>query len=59
MKCSIQLGFALFNETFHPSPHENICTIALININYLYNGGYATVHKRKCEIYAEKKYENT
>ena len=36
MKCSIQLGFALLNGTFHLSPHENICTIALINIHYLY-----------------------
>ena len=32
MKCSIQLGFALLNETFHLSPHENICSIAFINI---------------------------
>ena len=37
MKCSIQLGFASLNGTFHLSPHENICTIALINIHYLYN----------------------
>ena len=36
MKCSIQLGFASLNGTFHLSPHENICTIALINIHYLY-----------------------
>ena len=33
---SIQLGFALLNRTFHLSPHENICTIGLINIHYLY-----------------------
>ena len=39
MKCSIQLGFASLNGTFHLSPHENICTIALINIHYLYNEG--------------------
>ena len=25
------------NSTFHLSPHENILTIALINIHYLYN----------------------
>ena len=25
------------NGTFHLPPHENICTIALINIHYLYN----------------------
>ena len=31
------LGFALFNETVNLSPYENICTIALINIYYLYN----------------------
>ena len=37
MKCSIQLGFASMNGTFHLSPHENICTIALIYIHYLYN----------------------
>ena len=36
MKCSIQLCFASLNGTFHLSPHENICTIALINIHYLY-----------------------
>ena len=28
MKCSIQLGFATLNRTFHLIPHENICTIA-------------------------------
>ena len=37
MKCTIQLGFTSLNGTFHLSPHENICTIALINIHYLYN----------------------
>ena len=36
MKCTIHLGFASLNGTFHLSPHENICTIALINIHYLY-----------------------
>ena len=30
-------GFASLNRTFHLSPHENICTIALITIHYLYN----------------------
>ena len=39
MKCTIQLGFASLNGTFHLSPHENICTIALINIHYLYTVG--------------------
>ena len=29
--------FASLNGTFHLSPHENILTIALINIHYLYN----------------------
>ena len=33
-ECTIQLGFASLNGTFHL---ENICTIALINIHYLYN----------------------
>ena len=28
---------ASLNGTFHLSPHENILTIALINIHYLYN----------------------
>ena len=32
-----QLGFASLNRTFHLSPHENICTIALKTIHYLYN----------------------
>ena len=36
MKCSIQLDFASLNRTFHLLPHENICTIALITIHYLY-----------------------
>ena len=36
MKCSIQLSFASLNRTFHLSPHENNCTIALITIHYLY-----------------------
>ena len=34
---SIQLGFTSLNRTFHLSPHENICTITLITIHYLYN----------------------
>ena len=28
---------ASLNGTFHLSPHDNILTIALINIHYLYN----------------------
>ena len=36
MECSIQRGKAELNRTFHLSPHENICTIALITIHYLY-----------------------
>ena len=31
---------ALLNGTFHFSPHENICTIALLNIQYLCNMKY-------------------
>ena len=30
------IPFASLNGTFHLSPHENICTIALIKIHYLY-----------------------
>ena len=30
-------GFASLNRTFHLSPHENSCTIALITIHYLHN----------------------
>ena len=37
MKCSIQLGFASLNRTFHLSPHEDIYAIALITIHYLCN----------------------
>jgi hypothetical protein len=38
MECSIQLGCRLVEwTTFHLSPHENILTIALINIHYLHN----------------------
>ena len=48
MKCSIQLGYASLNGTFHLSPHENICTIALINIHYLYNS--FPDWKRTCDI---------
>ena len=36
MKCTVQLGFVSLNGTYHLSPHENICTIPLINIHYLY-----------------------
>ena len=30
-------AIASLNRAFHLSPHENILTIALINIHYLYN----------------------
>ena len=33
---STRLRLLEWNGTFHLSPHENICTIALINIHYLY-----------------------
>ena len=36
-------AFASLNGTFHLSPHENICTIALINIHYLYTNHFDTV----------------
>ena len=47
MKCSIQLGFASLNRTFLLSPHENICTIALITIHYLYTIqlGFASLNR--------------
>ena len=35
-KWSIQLRFASLKGTFHLSPNENICTIALITIHYLW-----------------------
>ena len=35
-----ELGFDSLNGTFHLSPHEKICTIALINIPYLYTRTY-------------------
>ena len=35
MKFWIVLGFASLNKTSQLSPHENICTIALIIIPYL------------------------
>ena len=38
-----------FNLEFHLSPHENICTIALINIYYLYN-----IAQRACDVMYEK-----
>ena len=34
---SFNSAVASLNGTFHLSPHENILTIALINIHYLYN----------------------
>ena len=37
-------GFASLNRTFHLSPHENICTIALITIHYLYNNACKYIH---------------
>ena len=44
----------LFNRTFHLSPHENILTIALINIHYLYINTcysfYYTVHGQTLHI---------
>ena len=43
MECSNQRGFASLIGTFHLSPHENILTIALINIHYL----YTVVHHQK------------
>ena len=36
MNVGLVACFASLNRTFNLSPHENICTIALINIHYLY-----------------------
>ena len=35
---------ASLNGTFHLSPHENILTIALINIHYLYNNVFTDAY---------------
>ena len=35
-KVPLNLAYASFKGTFHLSTHENILTIALINIHYLY-----------------------
>jgi hypothetical protein len=47
---------ASLNGTFHLSPHENILTIALINIHYLYNIGpfYLFASKYMTSTYNEK-----
>ena len=34
---AIFIRWEMNTNTFHPSPHENSCTIALITIHYLYN----------------------
>ena len=44
----ISLGFASLIETFHLSTHENILTIALINIHFLYNIVYKHTYHRQC-----------
>ena len=36
--------FASLNGTFHLSPYENICTIVLINIHYLYTSQFSQVY---------------
>ena len=38
---------ASLNGTFHLSPHENILTIALINIHYLYNISFHQIFRLK------------
>ena len=43
--------FHLVNGTFHLLPHENICTIALINIHYLYNSlNWSAFHSLQLEL---------
>jgi hypothetical protein len=45
---------ASLNGTFHLSPHENILTIALINIHYLYTGQF-NLSIRSCILINFKK----
>ena len=47
-------AIALLNGTINLSPHENILTIALINIHYLYNGQFA----QKTNIPSRQKEQN-
>ena len=42
---------ASLNGTFNLSPHENILTIALINIHYLYNIRSCRKHRKMCFTY--------
>ena len=50
MKVPIQLGFASLNKTFYLSPHENIFTIALITIHYLYDIFHLSPNENICTI---------
>ena len=56
MECCIHLSFASLNGTFHLSAHENIFTIALINIHYfiLIFTFKKTVSGMKTIFYGEK-----
>ena len=36
-RCNVLFNLALPGRTFHFLPHQNICTIALVTIHYLYN----------------------
>ena len=45
MKFSIKPGFTSLKRTLNLSPNENICTIALITIHYLYNIEYDLTRK--------------
>ena len=42
---------ASLNGTFHLSPHENILTIALINIHYLYITAFLLCGAEKINIF--------
>ena len=51
LECSIQLGSASLNRTFHLSTHEHIRTIALINIHYVYTIPCPCLQPQACFVY--------
>ena len=50
------VSFASLNGPFHLSPHENICTTALINIHYLYNEPYWSASNGYIKSIASKRH---
>ena len=49
-------AIASMNGTINLSPHENILTIAVINIHYLYIDGLPLTSRRPCWRYNTKEY---